>query len=58
MPRWISVFKQCTDPDKDLLLLLGLIIDAQGAVFLRGSFLCSACVHVPSPASKQLNGLG
>lgn len=47
-----------TDPDKNLLLLLGLLIDAQRAVFLGGSFLHSACTHVPPPPTKQLNGMG
>lgn len=58
LTRIIKVFIQSTDPDEDLLLLLGLIVDAQRAVFLMGSFLCATCAHVPSPASKQLNGLG
>lgn len=51
-------FFLCTDPDKDLLLLLGLIIDAQRAVFLGGRFLHSPCTHVPPPPTEQLNGMG
>lgn len=45
-----------TDPDKDLLLLLGFIIDAQRAVFLGGRFVHPACA--PPPPTKQLNGVG
>lgn len=47
-----------TDPDKDFLLLLGLVIDAQRAVFLWGGFLHSACTHGPPPPTKQLNSMG
>lgn len=47
-----------TDPDKDLLLLLGLIIDAQRAVFLGGRFLHSSRTHVPPPPTEQFNGMG
>lgn len=44
----------CTDPDKDLLLLLGLLVD----VFLSARFFHPTCTHVPSPPAKQLDGMG
>lgn len=47
-----------TDPDEDFLFLLGLLVDAQRAVFLVGGFLHPTCAHVPSPPTKQLDGLG
>lgn len=47
-----------TDPDKDFLFLLGLLVDAQRAVFLVGGFLNPTGAHVPSPPTKQLDGLG
>lgn len=44
-----------TDPDEDLLLLLGLFVRA---VFLAGGFVHSARAHAPSPPTKQLDSLG
>lgn len=51
-----DVWMMLTDPDEDFLFLLRLLVER--AVFLVGGFLYSTGAHVPSPPTKQLDGLG
>lgn len=48
---------QITDPDKNLLLLLGFLI-RQGVVLLGSNLVSATRTHIPPPTPKKLNGVG